>query len=235
MNEFEPKIVLVVAAHADDNEFCFGGSVAKWASEGAEVHYLVVTDGRRGTPSADDNQAELIATRVSEQKAAADILGVKSVTCLSYEDGRMELTWDLKKDIVRVIRQIKPDTVLCMDPTFAYSVEQNYINHNDHRVVGQATLDAVYPLARDETAFDDLRDIEPHKVNNLLMHNPNNEHMFIDVTDHMDTKVAAARAHASQFGDGDYVEKAIRDFAAKCAEKSQDCQCAEGFVALTLR
>jgi len=234
MNEFIPKVVLAVAAHADDNEFCFGGSVAKWANKGTEVHYLVVTDGRRGSSSANSDQSDLVAIRESEQKAAADILGVKSVTCLAYEDGRMELTWDLKKDIVRVIRQIKPDTVLCMDPTFVYSVENNYVNHNDHRVVGQATLDAVYPLARDETAFDDLKDISPHKVRNLLMHNLNNEDTFVDITDYMDIKIAAAKSHASQFGDGANVEKAIRDFAIKCAEKSQNCQCAEGFVSLTL-
>ncbi len=233
MEEFTPSVVLVVAAHADDNEFCFGGSIAKWIGSGAQVHYLVITDGRRGTPKADDDQAQLVQTRQAEQKAAADALGVSSVTCLDYEDGRMEVTWDLKKDIVKKIREIKPDTVLCMDPTFVYSDAQNYVNHNDHRVVGQATFDAVYPLARDETAFDDLVGLEPHKVRNLIMYNLDNESEFVDITQTIEKKIAAIKAHSSQFGDGAKIEQVIRDYAKTCGTKA-NCECAEGYVRLTL-
>jgi len=234
MEELLPKVVLVVAAHADDNEFCFGGSIAKWAAAGVEVHYLVVTDGRRGSPSAEVDQGALIATRQKEQNAAAEILGVKSVTCLTYEDGRMEVTWELKKDIVKAIRQIKPDTVLCMDPTFIYSAEQNYVNHNDHRVVGMATLDSVYPLARDETAFDDLQDFEPHKVRNLLMYNLSKENMFVNIDDTIETKIVAIKAHLSQFGDGQKIEEIIRNYAEACAQNVDGCKYAEGFVAISL-
>ena len=234
MNEFTPKVVLVVAAHADDNEFCFGGSIAKWISQGATVHYLIITDGRRGTASADEDQSVLVGMRQAEQRAAADVLGVDTVTCLDYEDGRMELTWDLKKDIVKKIRELKPDTVLCMDPTFVYSDDYNYVNHNDHRIVGQATFDAVYPLARDETAFDDLKDVEPHKTRNLVMYNLNNESEYIDITDTIDKKVEAISAHQSQFSDPTFISNMIRDYAERCAKKNNSEGFAEGFVRLTL-
>lgn len=145
----------------------------------------------------------------------------------------MEVTWDLKKDIVKKIREIKPDTVLCMDPTFIYSDKQNYINHNDHIVVGKATFDAVYPLARDETAFDDLVDLEPHKVKNLLLYNLNDESEFVDITNNLEKKIQAAKAHTSQFGDGSKVESIIRDYAKVCGAKA-NCACAEGYVRLTI-
>lgn len=232
--EFLPKVLLVVAAHADDNEFCFGGSLAKWIKNGAEVHYLVVTDGQRGTPNADDDRQALIATRQAEQKAAADVLGVKSVECLTYEDGRMSPTWDLKRDIAKKIREVKPDTVLCMDPTFVYSSDFNYINHNDHRAVGMATFDAVYPLARDETAFEEIKDIPTHNVNNLLMYNLEKQHFFVDISESINQKIQAINQHVSQFSDMSKIEEVIKNFATQSAQKTDVSDCVEGFVKISI-
>jgi LmbE family N-acetylglucosaminyl deacetylase len=233
MEELNPQIILVVAAHADDNEFCFGGSIAKWINNGAEVHYLIVTDGQRGSSGSDSS--ELVAeTRKNEQNAAADLLGVKSVHYLGYEDGRMELSWELKRDIVAAIRKIRPDTVLCMDPQFLYSAEHNYANHNDHRVVGQAVFDAVYPLSRDKNAFAELESLEPHKVQNLLMYNLEKEHYFIDISDTISQKIDALMCHASQTQNAENVSNIMRDFASKCGKKSNIYGLAEGYVRLSL-
>lgn len=230
-DDLKPRKVLVVAAHADDNEFCFGGSIAKWIDEGAEVHYLVVTDGRRGSEKSTDSNAELIATRQDEQQKAAKFLGVSSVTNLFYEDGRMELSWDLRRDITRVIREIKPDTVLCMDPQFLYSSKFNYVNHNDHRVVGQATFDSVYPLARDENSFDELQEVEPHKTKNLLMYNLEKQEFFIDISKYLDKKIEALLAHESQFGNAESITSTVKDIASK---SSEDTGLVEGFIRLSI-
>lgn len=223
--------MLGVAAHPDDLDVIAGGSVAVWAAAGVEVHYLVCSDGSKGSDDPKASRAELTQTRRGEQEAAAKVLGVQQVHFLDYEDGTMECTSELKRDICRLIRQLKPDVVVTMDPTFVYSAEHNIINHTDHRAVGQATLDAVYPLARDHLSFPELatEGLEPHKVKSLLLSNFEKADYYQDVSAVFDKKLAALKAHSSQFGDANKISGFVR---AQAEAYGKDCGCAlaEGFV-----
>ena len=200
--ELKPRVVLAVGAHPDDLEFGTSGSVAAWASAGAEVHYLICTDGSKGSDDVNLSSAELIKLRRDEQRAAAKILGVKSVTFLDHEDGVTEANAELKRDIVRVIRQKRPDTVVAQDPLMVYNADFGIINHNDHRNVGLAAMDAVYPLARDHLSFPELmaEGLEPHKVSDLLFMGNFDErsNYYVDISDTYETKLKALEAHASQ-------------------------------------
>ncbi|HWB38687.1 MAG TPA: PIG-L deacetylase family protein [Candidatus Saccharimonadales bacterium] len=235
--DYSPKVVLAVGAHADDIDFGASGSVAKWARDGADVHYLVITDGSKGTEDRSITSEELANLRQKEQRAAAKSLGAKEVHFLGYEDGALEVTQALKKDIVRVIRQVRPDTVVVMDPTFIYSTERGFINHPDHRAAGQATLDAIFPLARDHKTFPDLltdEGLEPHKVEHVLLVNFEKQNFFVDITETLDAKIAALQHHASQISDMDMVRKWITE-RAEVVGKEAGVKYAESFVRLDVQ
>jgi len=198
-----PKIVLGVAAHPDDLDVGAGGTLAAFAQRGAAIHYLILTDGGKGSDDPTMTLEHLIQIRHDEQKAALEIVGGKTITFLDYPDGELEVTMSLKKQIVQSIRTIKPDVVITMDPTVIYSAERGSINHPDHRAAGQATLDAVFPLARDRLTFPELASggYEPHKTPTILLVNFNESNFSIDITETFETKIAALNAHTSQFGD----------------------------------
>jgi len=198
--ELKPKVMLGVAAHPDDLEFGASGSVAKWVKDGVEVHYLICSDASKGSDDRTLTSAKLIELRRDEQREAAKILGVKSVTFFDYEDGQVEASPALKRDIARQIRRIKPDTVVTQDPAMLYLADLGIINHTDHRAVGLATMDAVYPLARDHLSFPELEaeGFQPHKVKDLLLTSFENHNYYVDITDTFETKLKALAAHASQ-------------------------------------
>lgn len=201
----QPKIVLGITAHPDDLDVIAGGTIAKFTTQGAEVHYLILTDGGKGSDDITMTSAQLTEIRHNEQQAALEIVGGKSITFLDYPDGELEVTMELKKQIVKVIRELKPDTVITMDPTVIYSAANGIINHPDHRAAGQAVLDAVFPLSRDRLTFPELFEAgyQPHKVSSLLLSNFNESNFIVDITDTFDIKVEAMKKHASQFGDLD--------------------------------
>lgn len=236
---FTPKVALMVGAHADDIDFGASGTVAKWAKQGVEVHYLVVTDGSKGAHNPEVTSEQLVAIREQEQREAAATLGAREVHFLHYEDAMLEVTLPLKKDIVRIIRQIKPDTVVVMDPTVAYSVYNGMalINHPDHRAAAQATLDAVFPLARDRLTFPDLlteEHLEPHKVEHVLLINMRGEQTYyVDITDVFETKVQGLFKHASQVPDQAAARAMLEQWAATAGAKT-GTKYAEGFVRLDI-
>ena len=141
-----PERMLVIAAHPDDIEFVVAGTVAKWARAGSEVRYVLATSGDAGTHQPGVRRQELARIREAEQRAAARVVGVEEVVFLGYPDGLVEPSLDLRRDLVREIRRFRPDTVVCFDPTRLF-VAGSYINHPDHRAVGQAALDAISPTA----------------------------------------------------------------------------------------
>jgi LmbE family N-acetylglucosaminyl deacetylase len=234
-DEFEPYVperVLAVGAHADDIDFGASGSIAKWARDGAHIEYLVITDGSKGSADRAMTKDQLVATREAEQRAAAESLGAKDVHFLRYEDGALEVTQDLKRDIVRIIRSVKPDTVVVMDPTMVYSSQLGSINHSDHRAAGQATLDAVYPLARDHLAFPELLDqakLEPHKVAHVLLMNFEKQNCFVDISGTFDLKLEGLFKHASQISDTEKIRSMLETRAAELGRQA-GVQYAEGFV-----
>lgn len=232
----QPQVILGVAAHPDDLEFGVAGTVAAYVARGAKAYYFVLTDASKGTADRSLSGHQLTEIRREEQRKAAKILGISEVFFADYEDGALEVTQALKRDIVRVIRQVKPDVVLTMDPTFVYSMERGFINHTDHRAAGQATLDAVYPLARDHLAFPELltdEELEPHKVKTLLLTNFNRQNFFVDITATIDTKLRALAAHASQIPDMSGAEAMLRRSAAQAGARI-GAGYAEGFVRLDL-
>jgi LmbE family N-acetylglucosaminyl deacetylase len=211
--------VLMVMAHPDDVDFSAAGTVATWTDAGIEVTYLIVTDGDAGGFDDDVPREEIAPLRRAEQRAAAKCVGVTDVRFLGYPDGRVEATLDLRRDIARVIRQVRPDRVVLPSP------ERNYQrlapSHPDHRAVGSAALDAVYPDARNPYAFPELR-AEGHEAWTVrevwISASASAEHV-VDITEVFDRKVAALRAHASQISETFDLEKMLRGFLSANAER----------------
>jgi LmbE family N-acetylglucosaminyl deacetylase len=211
------KRVLVIFAHPDDAEFSVGGTVALWARKGWEIYYLVLTDGSKGTSDPNLTPTQLAAIRREEQWAAARTLGVTRVDFLDYEDGALVPDLNLRRDIVRGIRKYRPDIVVCPDPTRRFA-GRHYINHPDHIAAGEAALAAIYPSSRDRLSFPELlvEGLQPHKVAEVYLSNPQEPDTWIDIGDTIDVKIAALRQHRSQVGED--VEEWVRRRAREAAE-----------------
>jgi len=237
MNEidFKGRIVLVVGAHPDDNDFGAGATVAKAAIQGAEVIYLIATTGQRGSSEETMTPERLSDIRIKEQEDAARVLGVRQVHFLSYVDGELIPDIRLKEQVVINIRRFRPDIVFTMDPSFYYFKDFGFVNHSDHRAIGEATLDACYPLARDRLSFPEhvKAGLSPHKVKEILLHSfvPENANFYVDVTDTYEIKINALSLHKSQVSDIQKLEKRIRD-RAEAAGRLAGCRFAEAFVRL---
>jgi LmbE family N-acetylglucosaminyl deacetylase len=235
--DFEGKVVLVVGAHPDDNDFGAGATVAKAARQNAEVLYLIATTGQRGSSDETMTPERLSDTRKKEQKNAASVLGVREVHFLDYVDGELIPDLRLKEQVVKYIRRYRPDIVFTMDPSFFYFKNLGFVNHSDHRAIGEATLDACYPLARDLLSFPEHVKIglNPHKVKELLLHSfvPENANFYVDVTDTFDIKIKALSLHKSQVSDIQKIEERMRD-RAEAAGRLGGCRYAEAFVHLHL-
>lgn len=218
--------ILVVAAHPDDAEFGVAGTVARWVGEGREVVYVVCTNGEKGTTDRTMDPQLLAGTRKREQEAAARLLGVKEVVFLGLPDQGLEDTAEFRKMIVRGIRTYRPATVVTSDPY------RRYIWHRDHRIVGQVTLDAVFPFARDHLAYPDLLEegLEPHKVREMLFFGSEDVNYRSDITTTFDLKVAALRCHESQIKELKITDLGawMREWSCSMAEGAE-CQLAEAF------
>lgn len=233
--EFQPKIVLAVGAHPDDIEFCAAGTIARWCADGVKVYYLILTDGSKGSADRHISSSDLINTRRREQQSAAKLLGVKEVMFFDYEDGILVNTLDLKRDITRIVRLIRPDLVLTMDPTMIYSLTQNYVNHPDHRAAGQAVIDVVFPLARDYLSFPELvsEGLEPHIVPYLLLVNFENNNFSVDITDFIDLKIKALSTHKSQISNPNFTRSKISEMAKEYG-KANGCKYAENYIIIKI-
>lgn len=204
--------VLVVLAHPDDPEFYCGGTIARWAASGREITYCLLTRGDKGSDDDSLSTQELAEIREVEQRAAAKALGVHEVMFLEELDGYVLPTLDLRRDIVRVIRQVKPKVVITCDPTNFFP-SNTYINHADHRAAGQATLDAVYPAARSALYFPALskeEGLQPHKVREVYIAGPQHPNITVDITEFFSQMVAALGEHRSQIKDITALEERMR-------------------------
>lgn len=193
------KRALVVAAHPDDTEFGAAGSVALWARDGWDVYYLICTDGSKGSEDPEMRPEKLVPLRRDEQRAAAAVLGVKDVFFLDHVDGELTYTREFARDVVRAIRTIKPHTVVTSDTN--QIVRNFFINHPDHRCVGEVTLDAVYPLARNRPTFPELLDegLEPFSAKEVLLWSSSDVNHKVDISEVIELKLEALRQHVSQF------------------------------------
>ena len=219
--------VLFIAAHPDDADFLAGGTVAKLVKEGRETAYVVVTNGNKGSSDPRMRPEQLIALREAEQREAARVLGVTEVTFLGYEDGELEDTRDLRRDVAREIRRWRPDLVITLNPHRTYNNFPGW--HRDHRTTARVVLDCVYPLARDRMAFPELLpDHEPHTVREVYTIQWEQPSLVIDIADTMDLKLEAIRCHVSQVGDVKAFEERMRHRAATLGQ-TRGYAYAEGF------
>ncbi|MBX3069845.1 MAG: PIG-L family deacetylase [Thermomicrobiales bacterium] len=221
---------LLVVAHPDDAEFSSGGTIARLVKAGREVTIVQVTSGDKGTPRRDLTTQELVALREKEEEEAARRLGVKTVEFLHKTDGEVEPNLELRGEIVRMIRRHKPNVLITHDPFRAYAF------HPDHRGVGLAAHDAVYPSARDPLFFPEHLEegLEPHKVNEIWYFNAEHPDLFVDITGTWDDKVDSLCAHVSQIGDGVEVFPRVRERCAEMA-KDVDFELAEAFKTVVMR
>jgi LmbE family N-acetylglucosaminyl deacetylase len=225
------KRALAVMAHPDDVDFSAAGTIATWTDAGIEVAYLMVTDGDAGGFDDDLPRSEMGPLRRAEQLAAAKCVGVTDVRFLGYPDGRVEATLGLRRDIARVIRQVRPDRVVIPSPERNY--ERIHAGHPDHRAVGSAALDAVYPDARNPYAFPELRaeGLDAWAAREVwISGGPALDH-YVDITGVFDRKVAALRAHASQISHHDDLEGMLRGWHSANARQGGlgDDRLAEAF------
>lgn len=197
----EPERILVIAAHPDDVDFGAAATVAGWTEAGSAVTYCVVTDGDSGGFDPEVPRADIPGIRRAEQQAAAREVGVDDVRFLGYPDGRLMVSLELRQALARVIRQVRPQRVLCHSPERTW--ESVYASHPDHLAAGEAAVSAVYPDARNPFTFPQLREegLADHVVPELwLMGGPRPDH-FVDVTERFERKLAAVQCHVSQMSD----------------------------------
>lgn len=205
-----PGRVLSVHAHPDDQEFTVAGTLAKWARSGSTIVTVCITSGNAGsneyTPPGMTREA-LTPIRQEEQRNACRVLGIPEVIFLGYEDGQLEPSLALRRELTRVIRRYRPDAVICGDPTVRF-YGANYLNHPDHRVAADVTLDAVFPSAETRLIFPELLDegLEPHKVAAVFIHGSEHPDTFIDISEVLDVKLAALKEHRTQMGEWDPTE-----------------------------
>lgn len=229
-----PERVLVIAAHPDDIEFGAAGTIARWIGEGAEVHYVVVTRGDKGSDDPAADPGEIGRLREREQQAAAVEIGVASVEVLDEPDGQVEATLRLRERFTRAIRRHRPEIVMTHDPSVLF-VNNEWVNHPDHRAVGQSAVDAVFPTARDPLNFHEHLDagLAAWKVGQLYLWSTNEANQLVDIAGTLDAKIAALRHHASQFRDFDGIERWVRRRAEELGERA-GYRAAEGFRRVTL-
>jgi LmbE family N-acetylglucosaminyl deacetylase len=208
-----PQKILVILAHPDDPEFFCGGSIARWVKAGHEVVYCLLTCGDKGTKDFSLRSDELCSIRQQEQRSAAKVLGVQDVKFLNYPDGYLVPDINLRRDITRIIRIIKPDILVTCDPQTLFTTNAG-LNHPDHRAAGQATLDAVFPSARDHLTFIELwkdENLEPHIVREVWVCGTLQPDIILDVTELWETKISALYEHKSQIGDPEKLAERMRN------------------------
>lgn len=230
-----PERLMVMMAHPDDVEFLLGGTVAKWAQAGTVVSYVLATRGDAGSHEPGMTRHKLGQLREAEQREAARVFGVQEVQFLGYHDGEVEPTLTLRRELVRHIRRFKPDAVATFDPTNLF-VRDNYINHPDHRAMGQAVLDAVAPAAAMPLNFVDLIEegLVPHRVKTVWLAVPTSPNTWIDITEVIELKLISLYKHHSQFdGNHERINTLLKEWAAE-AGQHLGVTYAEGFKRLVL-
>lgn len=232
-----PLRVMGVFAHPDDPEFFAGGTFARWAEDGAIITFVLATSGDKGSDDPAMSHHDLVAIREDEERRAAAVLGVQDVVFLRYKDGELFPTLDLRRDITRQIRLKKPDIVVTLDPTlFWYGTRS--INHPDHRAIGAATLEAVFPAARDRLNFYELeRDegLEPHKALTVYIARPVEPTTSVDITATIETKIRSLHEHRSQISDMEKMAERVRERSLDPVAPTEYPRYVEHFRVIQLR
>jgi LmbE family N-acetylglucosaminyl deacetylase len=234
-----PRRALAIMAHPDDIEFMAGGLMARWAREGTELHYCLLTDGQSGSRDVSVSPIELAKTRRQEQQNAGALLNVASCTFLGQTDGRLFHTLNLRIAVARVIRQVRPDAVVTSDPQSLYS--PNYINHPDHRAAGEIALSAIMPVANTYLAAPELaaEGLEPHDVGHVYIARPARPTLWMPIEPQdFEKQLETMQAHRSQIGNWDFADM-LRNFGKQAADEARqhgyEYELAEPYVYVKLR
>ena len=215
-HEERPERALVIVAHPDDADFGVAATLARWIRAGTVARLVCCTSGDAGADDARTDPLELARRREAEQRAAAAVVGYEAVDFLHRPDGALDNDLALREQLVRIIRQFRPDAVVAMDPTVVIH-ERGHIQHVDHRMAALAAVDAVYPAARNAMAFPHLaidEGLEPHTVTDLYLFFSERPNVWVDVSDTIEVKLAALREHVSQLRKPDELEQTLRDWSA---------------------
>lgn len=215
----EIERVLVVTAHPDDVDFGSGGTVAAWTNKGIEVSYCICTNGDQGGEDPAVPRDEMPRIRQSEQRAAGEALGVSDIHFLNYRDGWLAPTFELRRDIVRVIRKVRPDRMVIQSPERNWN--RIHASHPDHMAAGEAAIQAIYPDARNIFAWPELLSEEglaPWTVREVWVAASNAADHWVDITDTFPRKIEALRRHLSQTGHMETLEEMVRSWGALTAE-----------------
>lgn len=216
----EIERVLVVTAHPDDVDFGSGGTVAAWTNLGIHVSYCICTNGDQGGEDAAVPREEMPRIRQAEQRAAGEALGVSDIHFLNYRDGWLAPTFELRRDIVRVIRQVRPDRMVIQSPERNWN--RIHASHPDHMAAGEAAIQAVYPDARNAFAWPELLSEEglaPWTVREVWVAASDAADHWVDITDTFPRKIEALKQHVSQTGHVETLEEMVRGWGALNAEK----------------
>jgi LmbE family N-acetylglucosaminyl deacetylase len=203
-----PSCAMAIYAHPDDADISCGGTLASWARGGTHVHIVVCTNGDKGTSDPRVDPVQLARLRADEEDRASEALGVAGLHRLGYADGELPNDDRLRRDLVALVRAIRPDVVLCPDPTAVFFGE-DYFNHRDHRMVGLEALDALSPAASLPHYFPEAGPV--HQVDTVLVSGTLEPTVWVDITSTIDDKVAAVSCHRSQFAEGgQWAREAVR-------------------------
>ena len=218
-NTKEHKRALVIAAHPDDADIGVGGTVSKLALAGWEIRYLIVTDGSKGTNDINKTHNEVVDIRKKEQINSAFCTGVTDIKFLGFPDGELNSSKELRRNLVKEIREFRPFTVYTHDPD-PIIINNQIINHSDHRVTGLETINAIYPSIRDPKYFpEQFREgILPHKVRELILWGSNNVNYEVDITSTIKDKLNSLIAHESQF---DFTSKKLSQIAKEWSQTNK--------------
>ena len=229
--EDAPARALAIYAHPDDPDVGCGGTLAAWAAKGSEVHTLLCTDGDKGSTDPSADPGELATRRAGEAGEAAALIGLAGQEFLHYLDGELHDDVGLRQAFVSVIRRLRPDVVLCPDPTAVF-FGQDYFNHRDHRMTGWAVLDAVAPATALPLYFPEAG--PAHQVSTVLMSGTLEPDVWVDISATVEVKVLAVGRHRSQFPDGAEWARSAVHGAAEDAGRNAGVRFAEGFRRLRL-
>jgi LmbE family N-acetylglucosaminyl deacetylase len=207
-----PDRLLVIVAHPDDADFGPAATVASWTDKGTVAELVCCTSGDAGSDDPDTDPLELALLREAEQRTAAGVVGYRAVHFLHQPDGALDNDLPLREELVRIIREMRPDAVMTSDPTHLFTAE-GFVQHTDHRAAGTAAVDAVYPAARNAMAFPHLAKsgLAPHIVRRIYLFWPSEPNEWVDVSGYVDRKMLALQAHASQLRDPAGMEERVRE------------------------
>jgi len=230
----DPRRVMVISAHPDDLDFGCSGTMSLWAQEGWEIVYVVCTSGDKGTEDPGLTPDHLMEMREKEQRCAAAAVGAKEVVFLRWRDGEVVNNLELRRQLVRQIRKYRPEAVFTHDPANR-RFENKYLNHSDHRAVGEAVFDAIYPAAGNRNFFPEilLEGYRPHSVSEIYFFGTHDPDVWMDISSVMDKKIAALLCHKSQVGGDESFVSWIRQRFSEQG-KSRGMEYAEIFRLLTL-